>query len=61
MLRPSLNHGTQRLPNDDDDDDEIIIRELCWLPRTPPAERNFQLPVPSPDKEGGLASGAARF
>ena len=23
MLRPSPNHGTQRLPNDDDDDDEI--------------------------------------
>ena len=22
MLRPSLNHGTQRLPNDDDDDDD---------------------------------------
>ena len=22
MLRPSPNHGTQRLPNDDDDDDE---------------------------------------
>ena len=21
MLRPSPNHGTQRLPNDDDDDD----------------------------------------
>ena len=24
MLRPSPNHGTQRLPNDDDDDDEPI-------------------------------------
>ena len=24
MLRPSPNHGTQRLPNDDDDDDEIM-------------------------------------
>ena len=23
MLRPSPNHGTQRLPNDDDDDDEL--------------------------------------
>ena len=23
MLRPSPNHGTQRLPNDDDDDEEI--------------------------------------
>ena len=24
MLRPSPNHGTQRLPNDDDDDDTKI-------------------------------------
>ena len=24
MLRPSPNHGTQRLPNDDDDDDDTI-------------------------------------
>ena len=24
MLRPSPNHGTQRLPNDDDDTDHII-------------------------------------
>ena len=23
MLRPSPNHGTQRLPNDDDDDDVL--------------------------------------
>ena len=23
MLRPSPNHGTQRLPNDDDDDDGL--------------------------------------
>ena len=23
MLRPSPNHGTQRLPNDDDDDDSV--------------------------------------
>ena len=23
MLRPSPNHGTQRLPNDDDDDDDV--------------------------------------
>ena len=23
MLRPSPNHGTQRLPNDDDDDDDF--------------------------------------
>ena len=27
MLRPSPNHGTQRLPNDDDDDDDKKIRE----------------------------------
>ena len=26
MLRPSPNHGTQRLPNDDDDDDEYNTR-----------------------------------
>ena len=25
MLRPSPNHGTQRLPNDDDDDDVIPV------------------------------------
>ena len=25
MLRPSPNHGTQRLPNDDDDDDDYLI------------------------------------
>ena len=25
MLRPSPNHGTQRLPNDDDDDDFLVI------------------------------------
>ena len=24
MLKPSPNHGTQRLPNDDDDDDDVI-------------------------------------
>ena len=24
MLRPSPNHGTQRLPNDDDDDDQVV-------------------------------------
>ena len=23
MLRPSPNHGTQRLPNDDDDDEKV--------------------------------------
>ena len=26
MLRPSPNHGTQRLPNDDDDDSRSAIR-----------------------------------
>ena len=26
MLRPSPNHGTQRLPNDDDDDDDSFLR-----------------------------------
>ena len=25
MLRPSPNHGTQRLPNDDDDDEALLI------------------------------------
>ena len=25
MLRPSPNHGTQRLPNDDDDDDDCTL------------------------------------
>ena len=25
MLRPSPNHGTQRLPNDDDDDDDKLF------------------------------------
>ena len=25
MLRPSPNHGTQRLPNDDDDDDDSTV------------------------------------
>ena len=25
MLRPSPNHGTQRLPNDDDDDESILF------------------------------------
>ena len=29
MLRPSPNHGTQRLPNDDDDDDDNA--RLLWL------------------------------
>ena len=32
----------------------------CWN-ETLPAERTFQLPVPSPDKAGGLASVAARL
>ena len=34
MLRPSPNHGTQRLPNDDDDDDGPAWKNdwgcLCW-------------------------------
>ena len=25
MLRPSPNHGTQRLPNDDDDDENYVL------------------------------------
>ena len=31
MLRPSPNHGTQRLPNDDDDDDISIqlVKRFC--------------------------------
>ena len=29
MLRPSPNHGTQRLPNDDDDDNVIAI--MKWV------------------------------
>ena len=29
MLRPSPNHGTQRLPNDDDDDDDGECRHLA--------------------------------
>ena len=28
MLRPSPNHGTQRLPNDDDDDDDIVHPDM---------------------------------
>ena len=28
MLRPSPNHGTQRLPNDDDDDDDNNIDSM---------------------------------
>ena len=30
MLRPSPNHGTQRLPNDDDDDDDIQGRCMMY-------------------------------
>ena len=33
MLRPSPNHGTQRLPNDDDDDD-IVCHVLCRMLNT---------------------------
>ena len=29
MLRPSPNHGTQRLPNDDDDDDVLSLLATC--------------------------------
>ena len=29
MLRPSPNHGTQRLPNDDDDDDDMNKSAMC--------------------------------
>ena len=25
MLRPSPNHGTQRLPNDDDDEEALLM------------------------------------
>ena len=32
MLRPSPNHGTQRLPNDDDDDDDLIHSGLSHTP-----------------------------
>ena len=31
MLRPSPNHGTQRLPNDDDDDDAPYIQSYIWF------------------------------
>ena len=35
MLRPSPNHGTQRLPNDDDDDDACmagtIMPTMCQI------------------------------
>ena len=30
MLRPSPNHGTQRLPNDDDDDDYLKMALFCY-------------------------------
>ena len=32
MLRPSPNHGTQRLPNDDDDDDDDILYFYVYGP-----------------------------
>ena len=32
MLRPSPNHGTQRLPNDDDDDILEIKNQALLLP-----------------------------
>ena len=31
MLRPSPNHGTQRLPNDDDDDDFTLSSYYFYL------------------------------
>ena len=31
MLRPSPNHGTQRLPNDDDDDDDLDYVLMSFL------------------------------
>ena len=30
MLRPSPNHGTQRLPNDDDDDAQPLLCSRCY-------------------------------
>ena len=41
MLRPSPNHGTQRLPNDDDE--FIIIRSPVII--TAACHRRFQRPV----------------
>ena len=35
MLRPSPNHGTQRLPNDDDDDSSSVVREVLARVRIP--------------------------
>ena len=32
MLRPSPNHGTQRLPNDDDDDERFAPRYTIRCP-----------------------------
>ena len=35
MLRPSPNHGTQRLPNDDDDDVGrvfVAVSQPTWFP-----------------------------
>ena len=31
MLRPSPNHGTQRLPNDDDDEPTISLVQISYL------------------------------
>ena len=36
MLRPSANHGTQRLPNDDDDDDMYTCQNKDFLPSYQP-------------------------
>ena len=34
MLRPSPNHGTQRLPNDDDDEELVYLLPHSWPKRT---------------------------
>ena len=36
MLRPSPNHGTQRLPNDDDDEQLLITYKLYMYGILPP-------------------------
>ena len=41
MLRPSPNHGTQRLPNDDDDDDDVYI----YIYTCNKADEQTQVPV----------------
>ena len=59
MLRPSPNHGTQRLPNDDDD--ESVFSQTTISP-TPPTDQptiatdhlHFQVPL------GTASSGGSR-